>query len=88
MNLELDDDEFKEIESNFKKNNVITKETKNEFDKKEKNFIDTIIKNGKKEIKNLNINLKENIINDLKGQIVNTNCSTKLNETKLNTFFN
>ena len=87
MNLELDDNEFKEIENNFKKKNV-EKIKNNEINKKEKAFIDNILENGKKEIKKLNINLKENMINDLKEQIVNTNSSNELNEDKLNTFFN
>lgn len=87
MELELDENEFKEIENNFKKKNDNTKDKNMKNQKKEKSFIDKILEDGKEEIKSLNINLKENMVNDLKGQISNTNCSTKLNENKLNNFF-
>ena len=87
MELELDENEFKEIENNFKKKNDNTKYKNMKNNEKEKSFINKILENGKKDIKNLNINLKENMINDLKGQICNTNCSAKLNENKLNNFF-
>ena len=50
MDLELNDNEFKEIEIHFKKKNVKTK--KNEINKSEKEFIKNILVQGKKEQKN------------------------------------
>ena len=80
--LELNDEDFDNLKSNFKKKN----EKKIKVKKNNDDFINKILDEGKKEINYSNTN-KHKIINELKDKVKELDSSQNFNEEKFNNFF-